>query len=746
MLACVVALTPAFAGDFLGSLEKGDVELSSIAPINFGQEGILFIADPKASTVYAVDTGDTGDRSAATSSRSDIEGVDGRIASMLGVGRDELLIHDMAVNPISGSAYISVSRGKGPDAVPVLLHIAPEGDIETVILEDVAHSSASLWASPKEGRRGQDVRQDTITELAHINDNLIIAGLSNQEFSSRLRVFPFPFTGKEWETGLEIYHTSHGQWETHSPVRTFAPFIVDDEPFILSAHTCTPLMKIPVSDILSQKAKVIGSTIAELGNHNRPLDMLVYTKDEQNYLLITNSSRGVMKLAMAPMSTQESLTEEIPETGGVPLETITSLEDTLQIKAWGDSKAVTLRQDGEGPISLTTIPLPQSIVTLITLKFPALFIELGILLGGAAFSQETASPTVVLVDGEAGQVIKAGPLPGLLTRFLALESRTQRDWKRIFPIPIVLDAVGSGGEQPNVMGRYSVEGMSVVFTPQFPFSRRVSYTAAFRPLIGGFDRAPLTATLRLPEAASEATHVARVYPTAKVLPANLLKFYIEFSGPMARGNGFKYVHIEKEDRTRVVDPFPEIGVELWDARQERFTVLLDPGRIKRGIQVNEEVGLPLVPGKSYRLVVRGEWPDAAGRPLAKGYTKAFRVVEPDYLSPDPKTWDVEGPAADTRDPVQIGFPESLDGPLASQLIWLTDAQGAEVSGTVTLADGETGWALVPSAAWTAGTYTVHVLPRLEDLAGNQIRRPFEIDVQEENIDMDEEVEIPVVIR
>lgn len=349
------AAAPAFGDGFLTGLQKGDVELESIGPINFGPEGILFVADPKASMVYAIDCGDRGQ---APADRQDVTGLDGKIASLLGTSTEEILILDMAINPISGNVYLSVSRGRGPDAQPVLMRVTTAGEIEALDLKGVPFSRASLWATPDKDGRGRDIRQDAITEIAYIDGTVVVAGLSNQEFSSRLRVLPFPFTGKDWDTGLEIYHTSHGRWETHSPVRTFTPFIVDDEAFILAAHTCTPLVRFSIADIRSSGEKLVGSTIAELGNRNRPLDMLVYTKDEQDYLLITNSSRGVMKLAMAPMDDQEALTDRVPGTAGAEIERIESLDGTLQIEPWGDDQAVALRETEAGTIDLMTVPLP----------------------------------------------------------------------------------------------------------------------------------------------------------------------------------------------------------------------------------------------------------------------------------------------------------------------------------------------------------------------------------------------------
>ena len=40
---------------------------------------------------------------------------------MLGTDSKQIAINDLAVNPLSGNVYLSVSRGRGPDAIPVLV-------------------------------------------------------------------------------------------------------------------------------------------------------------------------------------------------------------------------------------------------------------------------------------------------------------------------------------------------------------------------------------------------------------------------------------------------------------------------------------------------------------------------------------------------------------------------------------------------------------------------------------------------
>jgi len=333
----------------------GDIELKSIGPIAFGPDQILFISDPKAASVYAVSM---KEQSNSEAKEFDLAGVDAKLAAMVGVKATDILLNDLTLDTTSNRAYLSASRGRGPDAIPLLVSAGADGNIELVELKNVTHSKVTLWTLHGTDRRGRNRQMDAITEIAFADDHVIIAGLSNEEFSSRLRVVPFPFAKLYNETGIEIFHTAHGRWETHSPIRAFTTYTIQDELQLLAAHTCTPLVTMPVKKITSAGEKLIGDTIAELGNRNRPLDMLVYTKEGDDYLLITNSSRGVMKLAMDSMDKQEKMTERVAGTGGVPADTIAGFEGVLQVEPWGDDKAVALRKNTDGTHSLATLTLP----------------------------------------------------------------------------------------------------------------------------------------------------------------------------------------------------------------------------------------------------------------------------------------------------------------------------------------------------------------------------------------------------
>ena len=224
------------------------------------------------------------------------------------------------------------------------------------------------------------------------------------------------------------------------------------------------------------------------------------------------------------------------------------------------------------------------------------------------------------------------------------------------------------------------------------------------------------------------TVVESVYPSAEVLPENLLRFYLHFSAPMSRGEAYTHIRLLDAAGRAVADPFLELNEELWSGDGRRFTLLFDPGRIKRGLKPREEVGPVLEAGKSYTLVIDRHWPDAQGNPLAGEFRKSFRAGPPDQESPSPRDWKIQAPAAGTRHPLEVEFSEPLDSALARRLIVVRDGQNRIVQGVVSLERAESLWRFTPDAAWTAGAYSLDVGTDLEDLAGNAVGRPFEVDL------------------
>ena len=340
---------------FAGTMKAGKVTLKSAGPLAFAPEGVLLIGDSAAASIVAVDV---NDNKPAKSGTFEVKKLNEKVASMLGTTADQILINDAIVNPVSKNVYLSVSRGRGPEATPVILKVDASGKISEVSLDNAKHASVSLPDAPsadEKDRRGNSLRSESITDLAYVDGKVIVAGLSNEEFASSLRAIPYPFDEAKKGAGIEIFHGAHGRFETNAPVRTFVSYEIENKPHILAAYTCTPLVRIPVAE-LKPGNKVKGQTIAELGNRNRPLDMIVYQKGGKEYILMANSSRGVMKLPTANLEQYEAITAQTDKKG-VPYETIASLKGVQQLDKLDDQNALLLVDDA-GSLDLVTVALP----------------------------------------------------------------------------------------------------------------------------------------------------------------------------------------------------------------------------------------------------------------------------------------------------------------------------------------------------------------------------------------------------
>jgi hypothetical protein len=346
-LTVFVVLAAAFA--FGAPMTSGKADLKSAGPLAFGADGILFVGDSMGAKIFAIDTEDRSPN--ASGAPLDVKGIDSKIAAALGTTADQIAIHSIAVNPISKTVYISVARGKGADGVPVVLRVDGSGKISEFQLDNVKYSSVGL---PNPADRANQ-RMDTITEVRYVSGKILVAGLSNEEFQSNMRSIPYPFQTADNGASIEMYHGSHGRFETNSPVRTFVPYSINNEQFILAAYTCTPLVKIPVSE-LKGGAKVKGTTIAELGAGNRPLDMIAYQKGGHEYILMANSSRGVMKLDAAHLDTYKPITAPTDVTG-VPYQTLDDWKGVKHLEKYDDKLALVLLENN-GTNDLRTVALP----------------------------------------------------------------------------------------------------------------------------------------------------------------------------------------------------------------------------------------------------------------------------------------------------------------------------------------------------------------------------------------------------
>jgi hypothetical protein len=329
----------------------GTPEIKSITALTFGPTGVLFIGDSQNAEVFALDTKDTKKMAAKT---YDVHNVDVKIAEALGTTKENITITDMAVNPVSKKLYIAV---KSADGSPVLLTMTADNEIKPVSLKDVNFSAVELNNAPAadaKDRRGSSLRISSISDIGFANGKLMVSGLCNKEFSSSFRSISFPFTGKqEDESTLEMYHTSHGRYETTSPIRTFTTAQIDGKEYMVASYTCTPLVLFPM-DELKLGAHVKGRTIAEMGNQNTPSDMIWLKEDSQSYLVMANTNRPAVKVSYNDIkSFQGSLTQQMPTFGGTNF-TKLPFEKVLQLDKLDDGRAVVMQKKANGDVDLWT--------------------------------------------------------------------------------------------------------------------------------------------------------------------------------------------------------------------------------------------------------------------------------------------------------------------------------------------------------------------------------------------------------
>ncbi|MCR9197190.1 MAG: hypothetical protein NXI04_00965 [Planctomycetaceae bacterium] len=351
---CAVALlccAPAVGADW--GLKRGTPDLKSAGSLAFGPQDILFVGDTKSATVFAIATGDLeGDPAKSSINLSDV----GRMVSDVVGG--PATINDLVVNPTTGVAFASVTAGEQA----ALISINGAGKISRLDLTDVPFASVTLDNVPPDGASGQgrrrrNYRSEAITDLAFFEGKVLISGLRSEGSPSSVREIAFPFAKSDQGVGVQIFHGAHGREEDYSAMRTFVPLMIDGEPNLLAAYVCTPLVRIPLEQIREAGESVKGVTVAELGNRNRPLDMISYTKGGQDFLLLSNSARGVMKITTAGLSDNPGLSERVSGTAGQTYDTIESLKGTIQMDRLNDTHAlVLLAKDGQ--MDLVTVELP----------------------------------------------------------------------------------------------------------------------------------------------------------------------------------------------------------------------------------------------------------------------------------------------------------------------------------------------------------------------------------------------------
>lgn len=269
--------------------------------------------------------------------------------------------------------------------------------------------------------------------------------------------------------------------------------------------------------------------------------------------------------------------------------------------------------------------------------------------------------------------------------------------------------------------RQVLDDHTLVFRPFLPFSEGVSYVAIYPGLSPAF--------FTIPTEDFTATEVVAIYPSSDTLPENTLKVYLYFSAPMSVKKSKAYVYLTNAMGDTIVQPFLDLDPELWNEDRSRLTLWFDPGRLKRDLVPNREMGPPLEKGQQYSLHINHQWTDAKGHPLARSVTKSFFVGAADRTQPSLAQWTLLAPTTDSREALVLQFGEILDEALSKHSMAVLDEKGEAVNGDIQLGALQESWHFVPRTPWKAGQYQVRVNAILEDLAGNNLNRPFDRDLE-----------------
>lgn len=342
--AAAVAISIAWTRPAPSGMITGTVAAKSLGHMAFGPGNVLFIGDNAGAQILAVEIDDA----ARGTGIINLDGLDQKVAQVLGVAPADVRINDLAVHPTSKNVYLTVTRGSGADAVSVLLRVTrnAERPIEEVPLTNVRYSAASITNAPADNPAARrNPRTSTITDIAYADGQVWVAGLSNEEFASAFRRFSFPFNNEMETTTLEIYHVSHRASETRSPVTSFTIQEIGGKQYVVAGYTCTPIVAFDVAQLVPGQ-HVVGRTVAELGAGNTPTDLVAFERDGKNVIMVVNSRRPLMRIDAGDVATAPGLT--VPEVAGIPRAALTEPSGITQMAELDANHVVVVQRSGSG--------------------------------------------------------------------------------------------------------------------------------------------------------------------------------------------------------------------------------------------------------------------------------------------------------------------------------------------------------------------------------------------------------------
>jgi hypothetical protein len=283
----------------------GNPNLKSIRALDFGPNNLLFIGDNEAMRIVVIEIDQSKKN---TSNLYDVISIREKIAKQMGVVKNEIKIEDIAVHPLNKSIFFGVTRTVQNKKQAALFVLTDDG-LREFSFDKVKYSQKSLNDAPSKNAKifgNYPKRRWTITDLHFVNNEVVVSGLSNEEFSSSLRRISYPFSNHSTTTSLQVYHVTHKANETHAPVNSFTPIKSNNQWHLIAGYSCTPLVSFSW-DKLNGKNKLVGKTIAELGAGNIPTGIISYNYKGKNHLVIGNHRHSLIRFSSKDLINTEEI-------------------------------------------------------------------------------------------------------------------------------------------------------------------------------------------------------------------------------------------------------------------------------------------------------------------------------------------------------------------------------------------------------------------------------------------------------
>ena len=346
---------------------------------------------------------------------------------------------------------------------------------------------------------------------------------------------------------------------------------------------------------------------------------------------------------------------------------------------------------------------------LVNWRSPSQLIFFSLFLLAACNQPAKDEPTAITIRWKDGRAI------AMVISKDILRSIAEKD----FPNQVELRLAGRTGGGA-IAGEFSIEPNAYLFTPLIPFTRGLQYEI--------FAKQVRLASICIPRDKT-VPRLMGIYPSPDSVPQNLLKVYLVFSRPMLEGHASSYIQLMDHRGDSLPNIFLHLPGELWNADRTILTLWLDPGRIKRDLQPNQKFGPPLKRGEHYHLLISRLWPDQDGNALAQSYDKYFVATGRDTISPVIGEWKLTLPQKGSLQPLLVDLNEPLDFILLKNTISLADSSGNPVPCRLDIENKESLLEFKPQVPWSRGLYRLKIESRLEDLAGNNLNRLFDLDLE-----------------